>query len=149
MHNKIIISEATIENIPDVLKLYSQADIDNDDILTVDEAQGIFEKFNRYPKYSLYVAKIDNAIIGTFELLIMDNLAHKGKPSAIMEDVIVDMNYRSQGIGKKMVEFAMEISRKNGCYKLSLSSNLKRERAHKFYEKLGFIKHGFSYVVVL
>jgi hypothetical protein len=28
-----------------------------------------------------------------------------------------------------------------------LSTNIKRQRAHKFYEDLGFEKHGFSYTV--
>ena len=30
-----------------------------------------------------------------------------------------------------------------------LSSNLKRERAHRFYEKLGFTQHGVSFEVGL
>jgi len=54
---------------------------------------------------------------------------------------------KGQGIGTAMMQFAMEECRKAGCYKLSLSSNLQREAAHRFYEGLGFKKHGFSFVV--
>ena len=35
--------------------------------------------------------------------------------------------------------------RAKGCYKLVLSSNAKRERAHAFYESLGFERHGYSF----
>jgi hypothetical protein len=30
-----------------------------------------------------------------------------------------------------------------------LSSNLRRERAHRFYDKLGFTQHGLSFEVAL
>lgn len=93
------------------------------------------------------MAEIADRIVGTFELLIMDNLAHRGQPSGVVEDVVVDSGLQSKGIGRLMMAFAMEICRKKGCYKMTLSSNLKRERAHQFYESLGFKKHGYSYLV--
>ncbi len=79
----------------------------------------------------------------------MDKLAHNGKPSGLVEDVVVDETLRGLGIGREMMRFAMEYCRARGCYKLALSSNLKRVEAHGFYETLGFRRHGFSYVVEL
>lgn len=90
---------------------------------------------------------LNNEIVGTFELMIMDNLAHMGAPSGIVEDVVVRSDIRNQGIGKKMMLFALDECKKNGCYKMTLSSNLKRERAHRFYKSLGFDKHGYSFQV--
>ncbi len=46
-----------------------------------------------------------------------------------------------------MMNYAIKLCRENGCYKVALSSNLKREKAHAFYEKLGFKKHGYSFLV--
>ena len=43
----------------------------------------------------------------------------------------------------------MERCREKDCYKLVLSSNARRERAHAFYESLGFERHGFSFRVNL
>lgn len=65
----------------------------------------------------------------------------------VVEDVVVDIEFQSQGIGRQMMEYAIETCRKNGCYKMTLSSNLKRERAHRFYENLGFEKHGYSFLI--
>jgi hypothetical protein len=35
------------------------------------------------------LAEINDEIVGTFALLIMDNLAHRGEPSSIVEDIVI------------------------------------------------------------
>lgn len=57
----------------------------------------------------------------------------------------VDLAHQGQGIGKMMMRRAIQLSADNGCYKAVLSSNLKRERAHSFYESLDFEHHGYSF----
>jgi GNAT superfamily N-acetyltransferase len=138
---------ATLEDVPAILQIYAQPDFDNGKILTQIEAEKIFLKQQQYPDYEVFVAETEGEIIGTFALLIMDNLAHQGTPSAIVEDVGVLPNFQNKGIGKKMMEFAMKKAKEKGCYKLVLSSNLKRGKAHQFYESLGFRKHGFSFLI--
>jgi len=69
------------------------------------------------------------------------------KVNGYVEDVVVDAEFQSQGIGRQMIEYAIDVCRKNGCYKMVLSSSLKCERAHQFYENLGFEKHGFSFLI--
>ena len=87
---------------------------------------------------------MDGIAVGTFALLVMDSVAH-GIPSAILEDMVVDRDWRGRGIGKGMMAFAVKICRDKGCRKLMLSSNLQRHAAHKFYESLGLRKHGYSF----
>jgi GNAT superfamily N-acetyltransferase len=135
-------------DLPAVLSLYSQPDMDNGRVLALDEAEAIFDRFGRYPDYTLYVVEIDGAIVGSFALLVMDNLGHLGTPSAIVEDVVVDPARHGMGTGRAMMEYAIEAAREKGCYKLVLSSNAKRTRAHDFYESLGFERHGFSFRVL-
>jgi GNAT superfamily N-acetyltransferase len=147
MIEEVEIVKATVNDIPFILELYKQlGGVGN---FTTDEAKKVFGKFQLYPDYSVYLAKIGERIVGTFELLIMDNLAHSGAPSGIVEDVVVDNEYRSQGIGRKMMEYAINCCREKHCYKLMLSSNIQRERAHRFYEGLGFKKHGYSFLIEL
>jgi|WetSurMetagenome_2_1015567.scaffolds.fasta_scaffold123880_3 hypothetical protein len=94
--DQLLIRKATATDLPAVLKLYAQKDIDNGDVLSMEEAKSAFRKFGLYPHYSLCVAEIAGKLIGTFELLIMDNLAHKSQPSGIVEDVVVDAEYPSR-----------------------------------------------------
>ena len=143
------IRPAATEDLADVLALYAQPEFDDGKVLSVDEAARLHAKFARYPDYTLYVAERDGDVVGSFALLIMDNLGHRGAPSALVEDVVVDDALHGQRIGQTMMHFAMEKCREKGCYKLALSSNAKREKAHAFYEALGFARHGFSFRVVL
>ena len=142
------ILEASKKHLPQILRLYAEV-LDKGEVLTADDAEIIFDKMLSYPNYKVYVVEIENQVVGTFALLIMDNLAHLGTPSGIVEDVVVAENFQGHGIGKKMMMFAIEKCREFGCYKMVLSSNLKRVEAHQFYENLGFEKHGFSYRINL
>jgi GNAT superfamily N-acetyltransferase len=109
----------------------------------VPAAERIFERMGRYPDYRLYVALDGERIVGTFALLIRDNLGHLGAPSAV--DVAVDPALQGRSIGKLMMRHALQKAPEKACYKLVLSSNLKRERAHAFYESLGFERHGYGF----
>jgi GNAT superfamily N-acetyltransferase len=145
MSGTTIIRAARPADLSAVLALYAQPDLDNGDVLPVAEAEQIFARFARYPDYTLYVAERESRIVGSFALLIMDNLGHLGAPSAVVEDVVVDPGLHGHGIGHAMMDFAADKAREKDCYKLVLSSNARRERAHKFYEALGFERHGFSF----
>jgi GNAT superfamily N-acetyltransferase len=142
------IRAATEVDLPLILALYVDVE-DGGPVLSIEEARSIFVRIKKYPDYKIYVAMLDGSIIGTFELLIMDNLAHMGAPSGVLEDVVVHRDWRGKGVGKQMVRFAVDRCRERGCYKLALSTNLKREAAHRFYDGLGFQRHGYSFVVEL
>ncbi len=143
---EINIREAHIEDLYNVLKLYGSV-LDKGEILSLDQAEILFRKMQTYPNYKVYIAENESEVIGTFALLIMDNLAHQGTPSSVVEDVAVQTDLQGKGIGKMMMEFAMQKCQEAGCYKLVLSSNLRRKEAHTFYESLDFEKHGFSFRV--
>lgn len=144
---KIDIRKATEDDLLSIIDLYAQPEIDNGDVISVNEAKELFKKIASYPNYHIYVASLENKIVGACALLIMDNLAHKGSSSAVIEDVAVDPDYQGKGIGKQMMNFVKNICKEEGCYKLSLSSNLKRMNTHKFYGSLGFRQHGISFVI--
>ncbi len=147
MNTPLNIRAATENDLPEVLRLYAQPALDAGRVLPLPEARAIFARFARYPDYTLYVALADARVVGSFALLVMDNLGHLGTPSAIVEDVVVDPHCQGQGVGRQMMDFARERCREKGCYKMALSSNRKRERAHAFYDGLGFERHGVSFVI--
>lgn len=77
---------ATKADLRDILRLYAQPQIDNGKALPLDEATKLFHRIESYPDYSLHVACIDGEVVGSFALLIMDNLGHLGGPSGIVEE---------------------------------------------------------------
>jgi ribosomal protein S18 acetylase RimI-like enzyme len=135
---------ATRTDLADILRLYAQPDLDGK-ALSLSQAEHLFAHMAQYPDYKLYVAERGGRIVGTFALLVMANLGHWGTPSGVIEDVAVDPACQGQGIGRIMLSHALKLCGEKGCYKAVLSSNLRRERAHAFYESLGFERHGYSY----
>jgi GNAT superfamily N-acetyltransferase len=138
------IYQASKENLPKILEIYAKV-LDKGNIISIEKAEELFHKMQSYPNYKIYLAEKDGKFIGTFALLIMENLAHQGTPSGVVEDVAVLNEYQGQGIGRAMMEFAIEKCLEAGCYKMALSSNLNRIEAHTFYESLDFEKHGYSF----
>jgi GNAT superfamily N-acetyltransferase len=144
------IREAGEADIPSVLSLYA----------TLETAPSIapaaafapaaaLAAMRQYPWHKIFVVTQDERIVATFTLTIIDYLAHQGARTGIMEAVVVDPQLRSQGIGKEMIAFCLDRCREERCYKLALSSNVVRERAHAFYEREGFKLHGYSFAVDL
>lgn len=66
--------EALKPDLPDILRLYAQPDFDDGKTLSASDAERIFERMAGYPNYKIYVAVSKTDIVGTFALLIMDNL---------------------------------------------------------------------------
>jgi ribosomal protein S18 acetylase RimI-like enzyme len=142
------IRQATEFDLDAVLALYEQPGLDDGKVLDVEAARKVFAEFGRYPNYRLFVAcDAQGLVVGSYALLIMHNLAHQGTPSAVVEDVVVSPQHQGLGIGRQMMNHAMRLAREAGCYKLALSSNIKRAGAHAFYHALGFRNHGVSFVV--
>lgn len=148
MNETVSCRVATQADLAEILRLYAQPDLDGK-ALSLPEAERLFERIEQYPDYKLYVAEREGRIVGTFALLIMPNLGHWGTPSGVIEDVAVDPACQGQGIGRIMMQHALQVCGEKGCYKAALSSNLRRKRAHAFYESLGFERHGYSYRMLL
>jgi ribosomal protein S18 acetylase RimI-like enzyme len=145
----ITIREATEDDLSSILGLYAAAGIGDSGNFTAEEARAHFARLKQYPSFHVFVAFLHEVPVGTYELLIMDNLAKRGRKSAVVEDVAVDPQHQGRGIGRAMMEHARKRCQEANCYKLTLSSNLKREEAHRFYEALGFEKHGYSFQIRL
>ena len=147
--DNLTIRKATDQDVPAILALYRDAQIDGDGGFTVEEATTQLATLSRYPYFNVFVALIDGTIAGTYELAVLDNMAKRGKKSGVVEDVAVGPGHQGKGVGRVMMEHALEECRLAGCYKVTLSSNLKREGAHRFYDSLGFARHGYSFQVEL
>ena len=144
-----IIRRAELEDIRSIISLYSEIDFPGEESLSPEKARSQFLRIQSYPDYNIYVAVHEGQIVGTFALLIIDNLAHNGAPSAVIEDVVVGREWQHRGIGRQMMDYVVRRCREAECYKLMFSSNAVRKEAHKFYESLGFKRHGYSFRVEL
>jgi GNAT superfamily N-acetyltransferase len=64
---------------------------------------------------------------------------------AWVEDLAVDPERRSQGVGKALLDAAKDWARERGATHLELDSALARTDAHRFYEREGSQYKSFSF----
>ncbi len=59
---------------------------------------------------------------------------------SIIEDVIVDISARGQGVGESLMRYAIDLAREKGASNISLTSNPLRVAANRLYLRVGFTK---------
>ena len=88
------------------------------------------------------IVAISNGVIeGTATILIENKFLHCGSKVGHIEDVVVDKDIRTKGLGKRLIEECVEIARDKGCYKVILDC---RESIIPFYVKCGFRPDNYS-----
>jgi GNAT superfamily N-acetyltransferase len=83
------------------------------------------------------IATEGGAVIAVCALSIMHTL-HRPAPVGRVSMMVVDEGRRSGGIGAALVAEAERRLEAAGCYMIEVTSNQSRERAHHFYEQLGY-----------
>ncbi len=63
-----------------------------------------------------------------------------------LDNVVVDIEYRSKGIGEKLCNKVLDLAIDEGCQMAMLDAYLENEKGHVFYEREGFIKRGYHFV---
>jgi len=150
MPAELEVRDATRDDIPVLVDLYTAAGLDTRGPHDEATMQVNWSRMRAAaPGSRVFIFSVDGRPVGTYSLFILPLLAHAGAPEALVEDVAVHPASQGQGVGRRMMEHAMALAREAGCYKLALSSNQRREGAHAFYDRLGFQRHGVSFVVDL
>jgi len=148
----ITIREARAEDFVALLRLLDQMDesmyagrghADERDIRALYEAV-LADRDQR-----LLVAEDGGRLVGSAHVMVLRHIGRSLPRSAVVEGVVVDPAYRRKGVGAALMRAAAETAREVGCYKLSLTSNLARTGAHRFYNRLGWKRTHYGYSLEL
>lgn len=63
-----------------------------------------------------------------------------------IDGFVVREEFRNRGIGSKLLRRAEKWAAQNGCPSLRLRTNVKRQEAHRFYDRRGFERVKTSYL---
>jgi GNAT superfamily N-acetyltransferase len=88
------------------------------------------------PDGAVLVAEEEGEVVGWIHVLGHHSI--ETAPFALIVGLVVDETRRSRGTGASLVEAAMEWAARQGHRTIRVRSNVVRERAHAFYERLGF-----------
>ncbi len=149
---ELTMRRATRRDIPALLHLYgafAAAYGDEPAALSPGEADAIFDRIDADANQALLVAECDLRVIGTLVLVVVQNLAHRGQPWAVIENIVVHESVRGQGIGTLLMEEAVRRARGTRCYKLVLSAHQSRTASHRLYHKLGLQQTHLGFEMLL
>ena len=98
-----------------------------------------FDHINKDQNSFLVVAELEDKVIGTLQLTYITYLTYQGGKRSLIEAVRVDSDCRGMGVGKVMLNWAIEKAKRDGCHVVQLTTDKRRPQALEFYKKLGFI----------
>jgi GNAT superfamily N-acetyltransferase len=88
----------------------------------------------------ILTARLDGELVGVAVISFLWTLEHGGA-AAWLDEVYVEPARRRDGIGRKLVEAAMQVARDSGCIALDLEVDAGHEAAERLYERMGFRRH--------
>jgi len=138
--------DAARADLPALLALYEDGGVDAAGANDLNHASAQWDAIHRIAHARVLLAEREGRAVGTLTLFILPLLAHGGAPEALVESVVVHPDERGRGVGRALMQRAMHIAAEHRCYKLALTSNEQRSGAHAFYDRLGFRRHGISFV---
>jgi GNAT superfamily N-acetyltransferase len=97
-----------------------------------------FAAIERDANHLLAVADRGGNVVGVLQLSFIPGLTRRGMWRGQVEGVRVAADERAGGIGRAMIEWAIEECRRHGCGLVQLTSDKRRSAAHRFYDSLGF-----------
>lgn len=88
-------------------------------------------------EHTIFVAVVPRVgVVGWIGVSLREAITDSGR--ADIEGLVVEDEYRGNGIGQLLVATAEAWARRHGCTSMRLVSNVLRERAHEFYKRLGY-----------
>ena len=138
----VIFRMADINDLPDIVRMLA------DDFLGEQREEyadplpesyvRAFKEIEADENNRLIVAEVDGKVAGTLQLTLTPSISFRGGKRATVESVRVDTKFRGAGIGHKMMLWAIDLAKRNGCVSMQLTTNAEREDAQRFYRRLGF-----------
>lgn len=133
------IIKATLEDVPQLCQLLNSLFQQETEFLADENAQirGLTTILSKPEVGHIIVAKESDNIIGMVNILYTVSTA-LGERVGILEDMVIYQDCRNQGIGSRLIRYAIEFAKKNNCQRLTLLTDEDNSIAHKFYIKEGF-----------
>jgi ribosomal protein S18 acetylase RimI-like enzyme len=96
------------------------------------------------PRYKTLVALKNEKISGMIGTFSASSYLHNDLSGRIIA-LVVSTKTRRCGIGAQLVAAAEKDFAQRGIKRVTLTTRFEREKAHQFYEKLGYARSGFRF----
>ncbi len=100
---------------------------------------------HHHPTYKLLVAKDENQVMG-FIALHFYRAFHHPAPIGRITAFCVEESVRGSGIGSLLLTSAEDFFHQHHCFKIEVTSNLKRTSTHQYYLQRGYTETSRHFV---
>lgn len=97
-----------------------------------------FDAVDRDPNQFLAVLEDDGKVIGSLQITFIPSVARLGMWRGQIEGVRILKSRRGEGLGRRMLEWAIAECRNRNCQLVQLTMDKTRTDSFHFYEALGF-----------
>ena len=136
--------QATIDDLRAVIALFADDAIgghgDTTDSSALPLYESAFAAIEASPNDLLFVGVLRDEVVATAQVTFITSLTGRGTKRMAIEAVQTRANMRGKGIGAKLIQHCLDVARDRDIALVQLTSNAKRQDAHRFYERLGFEK---------
>lgn len=137
----MIIREAARDDLAAIVALLSDDGIGKGRERPGDPAYSrAFESMSGQPGNIYFVAERDGEVVGCLQYTMIHGLSRRGASRAQIEGVRVAAACRGRGIGEALFQAAFARARNDGCALVQLTTDMRRDDALRFYQRLGFEK---------
>ncbi|WP_306475031.1 GNAT family N-acetyltransferase [Bacillus pseudomycoides] len=114
---------------------------------TVEKMKVRLQNIFSHPDYYTLVAEENERVIGMIGLCTGILYTEDGIYAHIIA-LVVDEEFRNQGIGKRLIETAEKCAMEQGIDSICLDSGNREERyhAHQFYKCMGYVEKSTGFV---
>ena len=137
----IRIEPATLDDLPELTELLFELFSDEGDFIPNREAEmrGLRLLLEQPSRGRVFVLRSPIKIIGMINLLITISTAEGGFV-LVLEDLIVHREYRHQGFGTRLLDYAIDFAKKKKFLRITLLTDKPNEKLQRFFAKNGFVK---------
>jgi N-acetylglutamate synthase-like GNAT family acetyltransferase len=133
---KTTVRSASESDLSALLTLYSELNPD-DAPLPRASADAIWTAISKQQGRTILIAEVDGNVAGTADCIVMPNLTRGGRAILFVENVVVADSFQRRGVGRRLMEAAVQLGESADCYKVQLLA-ADDEYVHTFYEACGF-----------
>lgn len=84
------------------------------------------------------MAVADDEVLGCLQLSFPPGLSRRGMWRGQIEGPRVARSARGRGLGRQLMQWAIDACRERGCGLVQLTSDIRRTEAARFYVSMGF-----------
>ena len=135
------IEQATLDDLPQLTELLTELFSMEGDFVPdpIRQSRGIRMILEQPSRGRIFTLKQNGTLIGMINLLFTISTAEGGSV-ILLEDLIIQKEYRSHGLGAKLLSYAIEYARKKDFKRITLLTDRLNADAQRFYKKHGFFE---------